>query len=139
MISDFIIYIATFLVVGTLVFFNIKGAIKYKKAISALLQIAIEKAMLLEQVAKLANENSTKDIEKTDGFLKFVSESRDWAFQYIENAQETINKFVLTTDEILGNINSKTSKSEYAQAVKQISEAYEEIKSLLPQEKQNNN
>jgi hypothetical protein len=29
-------------------------------------------------------------IEQTDGFVKFLSESRDWAFNYIEDVQSSI-------------------------------------------------
>ena len=44
----------------------------------------------MEEVVKNTDE---KKIEQTEGFLKFVSESRDWAFQYIERVQISIKNF----------------------------------------------
>jgi hypothetical protein len=44
----------------------------------------------------LAEELKKKEevsIEKTDGFLKFISESREMAFDYIEKIQESLVKF----------------------------------------------
>ena len=35
-------------------------------------------------------EIESKKLKETDGFVKFVSESRNWAFQYIEDVQNTI-------------------------------------------------
>jgi hypothetical protein len=34
---------------------------------------------------------SNKNVENTEGFLKFVTQSRDWAFEYIENVQNSIS------------------------------------------------
>ena len=41
---------------------------------------------------ELVKKQDVKKIEETDGFLKFVTESREWAFKYIEDVQSAIIK-----------------------------------------------
>jgi len=43
----------------------------------------LEYMILAKKHEDTVKNNDGKSIEKTEGFLKFVSESRDWAFQYI--------------------------------------------------------
>jgi NTP pyrophosphatase (non-canonical NTP hydrolase) len=64
-------------------------ASKLNKEINQLVADYIALSKKLEEAVKNADE---KKIEQTDGFLKFVSESRDWAFQYIEEVQSAIVK-----------------------------------------------
>jgi hypothetical protein len=48
---------------------------------------------------KLAEQIANKDdkkIEQTDGFVRFISQSRDWAFEYIEKVQESIKNLEKT-------------------------------------------
>jgi hypothetical protein len=52
----------------------------------------IENAILKEKIL-LQNQIQESDSSK-DGFLKFISQSRDWAFEYIETAQSGIKEFV---------------------------------------------
>ncbi len=51
------------------------------------------KAALLEQGVKKALNNEIKPIENTEGFMKFISESREWAFDYIDDVQVAIQEF----------------------------------------------
>lgn len=94
------------------------------------------RAALLEQGVKKALDTSPA-IENSEGFLRFVSESRDWAFQYIEEVQTVLQEF--TTDiepEIAyfkeyGDI---TSMSPNYYSMKKISAAYDKLKEVLPKE-----
>ena len=51
--------------------------------------IAIMKAMKDE----IENSSMFKD-ETNEGFIKFLSESREWAFRYIENTIEVVNNVI---------------------------------------------
>lgn len=83
-------YAFLFLISVYLVFKNIilrkrisDGGVEY-------LKLAMEAS---ERIKFLTNEIEKKDKEaltQTDGFVKFLSESRDWAFQYIEDVQVAI-------------------------------------------------
>lgn len=53
--------------------------------------------ILLEQIEKV--NTSEQDIHKED-FIKFLSESRDWAYEYIENSQIVIKEIANQLNEI---------------------------------------
>ena len=60
-----------------------------KDVAQGLLDLFAYRAKLDEAI----KNNESSKIEETEGFLKFVSQSRDWAFQYIERVQIAIKKF----------------------------------------------
>lgn len=82
--------------------------------------------------------DSTSDPVKED-FLKFVSDSREWAFEYIEEVQLALNNFKEKVEpqieyfdkygEILSN-----QRADY-QLLKIISDAYKELIVILPESK----
>lgn len=54
-------------------------------------QIAI--AMMSAMKDEIENSSMFKD-ETNEGFIKFLSDSREWAFNYIENTIEVVNKTI---------------------------------------------
>lgn len=54
-------------------------------------QIAI--AMMSAMKNEIENSSMFKD-ETNEGFVKFLSDSREWAFNYIENTIEVVNKTI---------------------------------------------
>ena len=67
----------------------IRTKLRLNKSIEMSTQLWVDRTALQEELDKLAfiNSNST-DIE--NGFIKFLSESRDQAFAYIEGVQAAI-------------------------------------------------
>ena len=66
---------------------------KLKKCNLALTKLFLENEGLKEVIF----QNKSVDIQSEDGihkenFIKFLSDSRDWAFQYIEESQKTIQE-----------------------------------------------
>jgi hypothetical protein len=93
-----------------------------------LAQTIIDKIIALDRLGKELELKDNKSLEQTEGFIKFVSQSRDYAFEYIEDAQERIASF----DKELNNIiNLGGNKKE---TVKLILAAYQPIRELLPEE-----
>jgi hypothetical protein len=80
------------------------------------------------------------DIHK-ENFIKFLSDSRDWAFGYIEEVQVGLSKFVGDIDSYIDYFDKygdtiSVERPDYA-AMVQISKSYKELKKLLPiEEKQ---
>jgi hypothetical protein len=76
----------------------LKESIKLKRDISKLF---IENTLLQEYVdltkSTKTKENSDESIHK-ENFIKFLSDSRDWAFLYIESVQKGLTKFVSDVD-----------------------------------------
>lgn len=97
------------------------------------------RAALLEQTITQTVDKTPAPIENSEGFLKFISDSRDWAFQYIEEFQAGLQNFVSSIEPEInyfkeyGDINSM-SPNYYS--LKKIVEEYEKLKELLPKEEQ---
>jgi hypothetical protein len=110
-------------------------------------------ARLTQECAKLFIDNKTleefiatnnvefkndSDIHK-ENFIKFLSDSRDWAFAYIEEVQRGLTKFV---DDVEPEINyfkeygDITSMKPNYYSLKKITDAYEELTKLLPKEEE---
>jgi hypothetical protein len=73
----------------------------------------------------------------TKNFIKFLSDSREMAFDYIDNAQDQIKNFVDIADKefaFFDAYGSLTSEYPHYDAMKTISEEYKKLKSLLPEE-----
>lgn len=86
------------------------------KLLSQVAQLVIDKQAILEELDKsLFISNNSADIE--NGFIKFLSESRDSAFEYIENVQLAISNLRIAMQS--GDEN-------------QISVAYNNLIELLP-------
>jgi hypothetical protein len=97
-------------------------------------KIVISSASLLEQAdvdrlllaRRLEQELNTRDstkLEQTEGFVKFISESRDWAFKYIEDVQQAIVDLGVYEKNIVVDSN-----------VPKAVEAYNNLKKFLPNE-----
>jgi hypothetical protein len=67
-------------------------AFKLKKSQSLLIQANIDKTHALQKLSEARTQIESKNLEQTDGFVRFISESRDWAFNYIEDVQNSIQE-----------------------------------------------
>jgi hypothetical protein len=128
--SVFILFITIFIY---LLIANVKIRLKNKTLALTLLQERIDKNIIIDKISK--DLDKTKPIEQTDGFLKFISESRDLAFSYIEEAQTGISKFVKGVQPEMEYFNKFGAISEgqpLHESMVKISKEYEELKKLLP-------
>ena len=110
-------------------------------------------ARLTQECAKLFIDNKTleefiatnnvefkndSDIHK-ENFIKFLSDSRDWAFDYIEDVQKGLSRFIEEVEPQLEYYNEYGVVIEgmvppHDFALKKISKEFEELKKLLPEE-----
>ena len=77
-----------------------------------------------------------QDIHK-ENFIKFLSDSRDWAFEYIEDVQKELENFVRDIEpEIMYFDEYGVVGDAYPHyhSMKKISAAYKNLKKLLPEE-----
>ena len=73
-----------------------------------------------------------------ENFVKFLSDSRDWAFEYIEEVQSGITKFINEVDLHINHFDEfgdtiSVERPDYA-ALAQISKSYKDLIKLLPVE-----
>ena len=75
------------------------------------------------------------EAQASEDFLKFVSDSRDSAYSYIENVQVVLNKFISDVEPILeynqkyGNV---IPMEPYTSQLEAITRSFNELKELLP-------
>lgn len=137
---DFIIFLLTILVVVTLLISVVKLRLKNRKLAAELLQATLDQNILLTRLAEELKKKEEVSVEKTDGFLKFISDSRDMAFEYIETMQEAIVKFknnVGPEIDYMLTYGTATGDSLQTSSFLKIERAYTElIQETLPTEKQ---
>jgi len=92
----------------------------------------------LEKFVESMNLDSVSDQEvHKENFIKFLSDSRDWAFTYIEDVQTELKKFI---EEIEPEIDYFKEYGDLASmqpnyySMKKIAEAYDKLIKLLPEE-----
>ena len=115
--------------------------IKSRKLKKDLAKLFIEKALLQEYVNAIKDDSSKFSSEESihkENFIKFLSDSRDWAYKYIEDVQKGLNSFVSDIDPVISHFDEygdtiSMSRPEYS-SMKNISKAYKELKKLLPQD-----
>ncbi len=130
---DTIIFILFITMFVYLLISNVRVRIKNKTLLLTLLQERIDKNIIIDKISK--DLDKAKPIEQSDGFIKFISESRDLAFSYIEQAQKGISKFVKNTEpeiEYFNKFGAISQGQPLHDSMVKISAEYEELKKLLP-------
>jgi threonyl-tRNA synthetase len=137
---DFIIFSLIILVVVTLLISVVRLRLKNVRLASELLQSSLDQNILLTKLAEELKRKEEVSLEKTDGFLKFISESRELAFEYIETMQEALVRFkdkVGPEIEYMLTYGTATGDNLQSKSFLKIEKAYKElIKEALPVEKQ---
>jgi hypothetical protein len=120
-------------VIIVLVGLLIKEKIFTKNLSSSLLQSIIDNRTILTSIKDKPLENN---IEQTEGFVKFLSESREWAFDYIETVQSGLNKFVEQAGPRLEYFDKygRSTPSPHIEGLEDILAAYRELQKLLPEQ-----
>lgn len=132
--------IALILTSGISIFLMILLIIQRKSRLEILekyVRSEIEKSVILEKLEEVIKENELKNIEGSDGFLKFVSDSREWAFKYIEDVQDAFKKFdgQISADlEYADTYGILSMDMPSKDALARISKAYKELRQMLPQD-----
>ena len=77
-----------------------------------------------------------QDIHK-ENFIKFLSDSRDWAFEYIEDVQKQLETFIRDIEPEIMYFDEYGIVGDaypHYHSMKKISAAYKDLKKLLPEE-----
>lgn len=102
-------------------------------------KLFIDNATLKKFIDEEINNNKSDQEVHKENFIKFLAESRDWAFTYIENVQSGLKDFV---ENIEPEINYFKEYGDIASmqpnyySMKKIVEEYEKLKKLLPSEEE---
>lgn len=129
----FIVFIVLFFII---IFDNFRIRRNAKKIKNYFIQEKANNLILLEKLSQEINSKEDISIEKTEGFLNFVTQSRDWAFSYIETVQDGLNDFVNSVDKDIEYITEYQPPIVNFEMQERLINAYSELKKLLP-EKEN--
>ena len=87
------------------------------------------------------NKSATEDknLNTNEGFVKFLSDSRDWAFAYIEEVQTILRKFVSEVGPEIDHYRKfgQAVDGPNNDSLDKISNAYSELEKVLPKEDNN--
>lgn len=111
-------------------------------AIGFYMQSEIDNHFLKTELEKINKENSIRELSESEGFVKFLSNSREWAFAYIEQVQSALKEFDETITPITNWIETYGSVIEdsiFRDKIIEISAAYERLQSLLPKDNETPN
>jgi hypothetical protein len=137
MILDFIAFGILGFFVFVLLINNLKLRSKTKKLTSQVIQISLDKAVISEELKRVLDQKDSESIEQTEGFLKFISQSRDWAFDYIEQVQAALLEFKNKVEpQILyaKTYGTVSGQSPHTIIIDRISDAYENLVKVMPED-----
>jgi hypothetical protein len=125
------------ILVGTFVFFTLLFLSLYLAQVKKNRIILANTLNLLLMHQSMNDESKTDEEKSNEAFLKFVSDSRDWAYQYIDEVQEGLNKFITDIEPEISYFKEYGDLGSMAPnyySMKKISTAYDELKKLLPED-----
>lgn len=130
---SFVLFISLFALLMTMF---VKSKINNFRLVQINLQLAIEKAELLKKLEQSLNKESDVPVTQTEGFVNFISQSRDWAFDYIETVQVGIDNFVRDAGPSIEyfDIYGDVIWTPLTEGMEKISAAYKDLKSLIPED-----
>lgn len=100
--------------------------------IITLISLIITKKQNKKMESRIEDRNELAN----ESYINFVTNSRDWAYSYIEEVQDKLKEFAQKVDPHLDYFNTygKTINSPHTIILEEIDSAYKELKSVLPQE-----
>lgn len=93
------------------------------------------KELLVAKITLPAEEKIAQD-----SFFKFVSDSREWAFEYIDNVQNELKSFIDIADKEFDHFDKYgvvVEGSPLHRSMTVLSKEYKKLKKLLPEEGKN--
>jgi hypothetical protein len=89
----------------------------------------------IESLSSLKNNDDLNNDVHKENFIKFLSDSRDWAYEYIQDIQEGVTNFVNEVESEIAYFDEYGevgSAYPHYHSMKKISSEYKELKKLLP-------
>jgi len=133
---NFILFLVFLISTLSFIYLIIKTNVEKRKLIGIYIQSEMDKHFLNEKINELYKELSARELSESDGFVKFISQSRDWAFEYIEEVQKALAEFdkeVAPRLEWANTYGRVAGDTVHTETITKISEAYNKLKLVLPE------
>ena len=140
---DLVVYLFLILIIFYMVLQNIKTKRKFSKAVETLFQLYIDKNisdnLVKEKLEELSVEDKNNKISQDD-FIVFLTQSRQWAFDYIEQTQAAIQEFKDSAGPSLDYFKEYGAVMNLPtdQLFNQIMPAYDKLIDMLPKDNEEN-
>lgn len=130
-------YILITLLIFVLIFNNVRLKIKLTNHITDFLKVSLDNMIIKEELAKALESKDINLNNESEAFTKFLSQSRDWAFRYIEDTQKMVQDMVDDLDDSVAYFKSYgILLTEYPghDTLEKFIKHYEELIKLLPED-----
>jgi hypothetical protein len=137
---DVILFVLLTASVVTLSIYSISITRRKNKMSKFLIEILLDNQTLRDALEELRQQNTDllniDQGDQTDGFIRFLEETRESAYTYIEKVQGELAAFdkVIRNDINKINADKKLSEKEMEVILKRFSKAVSKIENILPQE-----
>lgn len=111
--------------------------LQLKKTTKAFIETFLLYASAKDYIQSISPEQDSDESIHKENFIKFLSESRDWAYTYIEDVQKGISEFVEEVGpriEYFNQYGIVIEGSPHYKDMKLISENFEKLKKFLPED-----
>jgi hypothetical protein len=125
------------ILVGVFVFSTLLFCSLYLVQVKKTREVLANTINLLMIQQSMNEENKTDQEKSNEAFLKFISDSRDWAYTYIEEVQASLNKFITDIEPEINYFREYGDVGSMAPnyySMKKITKSYEELKKILPED-----
>lgn len=126
-IFNIVAFAVWILSISFLVFYIFRLSLKLKSSLETVDQMSLDRELLINKIVKLSSEIDANKLKEDDGFIKFLSQSREWAFSYIEEVQKHMSDFQQTVGPVIDKVKDLDNDD-----IKTIIEAYENLAKLMP-------
>lgn len=135
-ILEFVLFGIALILFVALVVANFSLRFENKKLKTAAVQDGIDRAIIMEKLGEVIASQEKTNVSQTDGFLKFVSDSRDAAFKYIEEVQAAIDEFDRRVGPVVKHYKDtgKVLERRPSELVKELTQAYDKLMASMPKE-----
>ena len=135
-VVELVVFVIALLVFIALIIANNNTRLQNNKLKANLTQEVIDRTIVMEEMRKLMAEIDNKNSNQNDGFLKFVSDSREAAFKYIEEVQEAINEFDQKVGPVVKHYKQtgKILERKPSELVRELTLAYDKLMASMPKE-----
>jgi len=130
---EFAIFVASLVAILGLVFYSAKLRLEKRRAFNSILQLVMDKEALTNKLSE-AKIDIQRLSSPDDGFVKFLSESRVWAYEYIESTQKEIQEVISAIDaeKVLLDEAKTLRKAELEDVLNRIIKHSDRLKNILP-------
>lgn len=125
------------LVLSNIVFIGLyyKNLLQLKETTEAAVELFFTNHVM-QETSDTNQQPEAEDLHK-EHFIKFLSDSRDYAFEYIDKVQVALKEFIDIADKEFAYFDAYgilTEQYPNYEAMKTISAEYKKLKNLLPEE-----